>query len=203
MLNKDYIIEVFEYQTKIAIENLKLYKQAVGDKIDTILVGDTDIGTQKGELFSPDIFRELYKPYFKQMNDWVHENTNWKTFYHSCGSIANLLDDFVEMGVDIINPVQCSAKNMGAEQLKKHYGEKLTFWGGGINTQWTLPFGTVEDVKKEVIDRLQIFSKGGGYIFSTIHNIQANTPPENIVAMFEAYKEFNESKGYVCYNNYR
>lgn len=191
MINKDYITQVFEYQTETAIKNLELYKQATGDKIDVILVGDTDFGTQNGEFIAPTLFRELYKPYFKRMNDWVHENTEWKTFYHCCGSIVNLLDDFVEMGVDIINPVQCSAKGMDAEFLKKSYGDKLTFWGGGIDTQKTLPFGTPEDVKREALERLQIFSKDGGYIFSTIHNIQANTPVENITALFEAYKEFN------------
>ena len=190
LLNKDYIQELFEFQTDIAIKNLELYKQAVGNNIDVIKVGDTDFGTQNGSFFSPDLFAELYKPYFKKMNNWIHENTSWKTFYHSCGSIINFLDHFVEMGVDIINPVQCSATGMDAATLKEKYGDNLTFWGGGINTQSTLPFGTSEEVKSEVKERLRIFSKGGGYVFATIHSIQANTPPQNIVAMYEGYKEF-------------
>jgi len=189
LINKNYVQQVFEYQTEIALKNLEMYKQAVGDKINVILVGDTDFGTQNGEMISPNIFRELYKPYFKKMNDWVHKNTNWKTFYHSCGSILNLLDDFVEMGVDIINPVQISATGMDPMFLKEKYGKKLTFWGGGIDTQNILPFSSPEKVKEEVKEKVKIFSKNGGFIFSTVHGIQANTPPENIMAMLEALSE--------------
>lgn len=183
--NPDYICDIFAIQTEIGIENLKLYKQAVGDKIDVIVVSGTDFGSQRGPLISPSLFRSLWKPFYKRINDWVHSNTNWKTFYHSCGSIAMLMDDLIDCGVDIINPVQCSAAGMEPVILKQKYGEKIVFWGGGINTQQTLPFGTAEEVKREAAERIEIFGKDGGFVFATIHNIQANTPVENIIAMYE------------------
>lgn len=191
IMNPSYIKEIFDYQTEVAILNLKRYKEAVGNKIQGIYVSGTDFGTQHGEMTSPDVFRELYKPYYTKVNTWIHENTTWKTFYHSCGSIVNLLDDFVEMGVDILNPVQCSAVGMEAHFLKETYGDKLVFWGGGIDTQDVLPFGTPEEVKAQTLERLEIFSKDGGYVFNPIHNIQAGTPMENLLAMFEAVETFN------------
>lgn len=191
IIHPKYIKEVYEFQTEIAMKNLKLYKEAVGDKIDVIYMSGADFGTQKAELMSPDMFREFYKPYFKKVNEWIHENTTWKTFYHSCGSIVNLLDDFTDMGVDILNPIQCSAYGMEPKFLKEKYGDKLTFWGGAIDTQKTLPFGTPEDVRKEALERLGVFSKGGGFIYNAIHNIQHTTPVENIVAFYEAAMEYN------------
>lgn len=192
LLFPDYVKEVFEMQKEVALKNLEIYKQAVGNRIQIIWLSGTDFGTQNNEMYSTETFRNLYKPFYKEVNDWVHSNTSWKTFYHSCGSIANLLDDFVEMGVDIINPVQCSAKGMEASYLKEKYTGKLVFWGGGVDTQHTLPFGTPEEVRKEVLSRLEIFSQGGGYVFNTIHNIVAQTPIDNIIAMFNAYREFNQ-----------
>lgn len=181
----DYIREIFEIQFAIAFENLKLYREAVGDKIDVVVVSGTDFGSQRGPLVSPQMYRELFKPFHKRINDWVHQNTGWKTFYHSCGSVAAFLDDFVEAGVDILNPVQCSASGMDAQGLKDKYGAKLVFWGGGVNTQQTLPFGTPEQVRAEVAERMRIFGRGGGFVFNTIHNIQAKTPTANVVALFE------------------
>ena len=181
----DYIREIFEIQTDIAMENLKLYKEAVGEKIDVFVVSGTDFGGQNGLLVSPKLFRELWKPFYKRINDWVHQNTNWKTFYHTCGSIYGIMDDLVECGVDIINPVQCSAANMEPQRLKAEYGDKIVFWGGGVNTQQTLPFGTPNDVRQEVSERIRIFNRNGGFVFTSIHNIQANVPPENIIAMIE------------------
>jgi len=192
VLYPEYIKEVYDFQIEIALKNLQMYKEVVGDKIDVIFVSGTDFGTQRSEFMSPDMFREFYKPRFKKINDWIHQNTSWKTFYHSCGSIVRLLDDFVDMGVDILNPVQCSANGMDPVFLKEKYGDKLVFWGGGVDTQKTLPFGTPDQVKQEVLQRLEIFAKGGGYIFNAIHNIQAPTPVENILAMFEALEEYNK-----------
>jgi uroporphyrinogen-III decarboxylase len=181
----DYIREIFEIQFEIAFENLKLYRQAVGDQIDVLVVSGTDFGSQRGPLLSPHMYRELFKPFHKKINDWVHQHTPWKTFYHSCGSIVAFLDDFIEAGVDIINPVQCSACGMEAQRLKEKYGQKLVFWGGGVNTQQTLPFGTPDQVRQEVAERMRVFGPGGGFVFNTIHNIQAKTPTENVVALFE------------------
>ena len=191
MLYPEYIEEVFEMQTQAMLKNLEIYRQAVGDWIQIVWISGTDFGTQNGEFFRLDVFRELYKPYYQRINDWVHKNTPWKTFFHCCGSIVNYLDDFVEMGVDILNPVQLSAKGMDPHMLKEKYGDKLVFWGGGVDTQQTLPFGTPEEVKAQVKERLEILSKGGGYVFAPIHNVVAKTPVENLIAMYEAVKEFN------------
>lgn len=191
MLYPEYIQEVFEMQTQTMLKNLEIYRQAVGDRIQIVWISGTDFGTQNGEFFRPEVFRELYKPYYQRINDWVHQNTPWKTFYHCCGSIVNYLDDFVEMGVDILNPVQLSARGMDAHMLKEKYGDKLVFWGGGVDTQQTLPFGTPEQVRQQVKERLEILSKGGGYVFAPIHNVVAKTPVENLIAMYEAVKEFN------------
>jgi len=181
----DYVKEVFALQTEIACENLKLYRQAVGDKIDVIAISGTDFGTQRGPFCSPAMYRGLWKPFHKRMNDWIHQNTPWKTFYHTCGSVAAFLPDFIEAGVDILNPVQCSAVGMDAPTLKAKYGDKLTFWGGGVNTQQTLPFGTAEQIREEVTERIRIFNQDGGFVFNPIHNIQAKTPTENVVTLFE------------------
>lgn len=190
MLHPEYIKGIFNLQCEIALENLKLYYQAVGDKIDVIVVSGTDFGTQNAAFISPDMYRDMYKPFHKKVNDWIHKNTPWKIFYHTCGSIVSLLDDFVEVGVDILNPVQCSAKGMDPHMLKRKYGDKLVFWGGGIDTQRTLPFGTPEEVRREVRERCRIFGEGGGFVFNPIHNIQARIPIENLVAVFETVKNF-------------
>ncbi|MEI7728450.1 MAG: uroporphyrinogen decarboxylase family protein [Verrucomicrobiota bacterium] len=188
-LHPDYIDGIFQLQTEAALKNLKLLHQAVGNKLDAVIISGTDFGTQRGLIISPAMFRKLWKPYFTRMNKWVHENTTWKVFYHSCGSVITLLDDFVEMGVDILNPVQCSAVGMEPATLKAKYGDKLVFWGGGVDTQRTLPFGTPDEVYREVRQRIDIFGQNGGFVFNTIHNIQAPTPVENLLAMFRAIKE--------------
>ncbi len=190
LLYPEYIKEVFELKAEVALKNLEIYRQAVGDRVQVIWLSGTDFGTQNGLFASIEVYRDLYKPFNKRINDWVHKNTSWKTFYHSCGSVVDLLDDFIEAGVDILNPVQCSAKGMNPQILKERYGDKLTFWGGGVDTQQTLPFGTREQVIKEVRERLEIFSKGGGYVFNAIHNIVGDTPVENIMAMVDTVKTY-------------
>jgi hypothetical protein len=189
LTHPEYIRAIFERQTARAIENLELYRQAVGDKIVAILISGTDFGTQRGEFISPDLYRALYFPFHKRMNDWVHANTTWKTFYHCCGSIYHLIPQFIEAGVDILNPVQCSAANMEPARLKREFGDRLVFWGGGVDTQKTLPFGTPEEVRAEVAERIRALAPGGGYVFNAVHNIQAKTPVENVLAMFGAVKE--------------
>lgn len=184
----DYIDEVFAYQTEVMLKNLEIYKQAVGERIQVVWISGTDFGTQRGTFTSVDTFRRLYKPHYRKINDWVHQNTGWKTFYHTCGCINDLLDDLAEMGVDCLNPVQVNAIEGGgltAAQLKERYGDKFTFWGGGVDTQKTLPFGTPDEVRAQVKERVDTFSKGGGFVFSTIHNVVAKIPPENLVAMYE------------------
>jgi len=163
----------------------------VGSRIDAVFTCGTDFGTQTSSFCSVDTFRELYYPYYKQINDWIHRNTTWKVFKHSCGSVAKFIPSMLEAGFDILNPVQCTAAGMEAERLKSEFGDRLTFWGGGIDTQKVLPFGTPGQVQKQVLERCWIFSKRGGFVFNSVHNIQAQTPAENIVAMIDAVKEFN------------
>ena len=193
-LRADYIHEVFEKQSDIAVENLKKFYAIMGNKIEAIFICGTDFGTQSGTFCSGDTFDSLYGPYYKKVNGWIHANTDWKTFKHSCGAVENFMSHFIDAGFDIINPVQCSATGMEPQGLKDKYGDKLTFWGGGVDTQKTLPFGTEAEVRAEVLERCEIFSKNGGFIFNSIHNVQANVPLENIIAMIEAVREFNGEK---------
>ena len=130
-------------------------------------------------------------PYYKAMNAWIHTHTSWKTFKHSCGAVSTFMDHFIASGFDIVNPVQCSAAGMDPLKLKQQFGERLVFWGGGVDTQHTLPFGTADEVRAQVLERCEIFAQGGGFVFDAIHNVQANTPVANVVAMVEAVKEFN------------
>jgi len=187
----DYLQRIFAYQTEVALRNLEKIYPIVGKAIDVIFVCGADFGTQTSSFCSPDTFKKLYLPYYQQINGWVHRHTSWKTFKHSCGAIEPFMSLFIEAGFDIINPVQCSAAGMDAARLKERYGDHLVFWGGGVDTQKTLPFGTPEAVRAEVLERCAIFSRNGGFIFNSVHNIQPNTPIKNIVAMFDAVKEFN------------
>lgn len=185
LIRPDYIKEVFDRQTDIALENLKLYYQAVGDRISVIYLCGADFGNQRSLMLSVDVFRELYLPYYKKMTGWIHANTKWKVFKHSCGAIEPLLPHIIEAGFDIINPVQISAAGMDSQMLKDKYGDKLTFWGGGGRTQSTLPYGTPDEARKEAKEQNAIFGKNGGFVFNSIHNIQTNVPVENFLAMIE------------------
>lgn len=188
---QDYIHEVFSAQCEIALKNLKKVHDVVGDAMDVLFVCGTDFGTQRSSFCSTDTYEKLYAPYYKKINAYVHENTTWKTFKHSCGAVGNFIPHFIDSGFDIINPVQCSADGMDPKTLKSRYGDRIVFWGGGVNTQKTLPFGTPEQVRREVLTRCEIFAPNGGFVFNAIHNIQAGTPVENIAAMFDAAREFN------------
>ncbi|MFZ5831807.1 MAG: uroporphyrinogen decarboxylase family protein [Planctomycetota bacterium] len=186
----DYVFEVFGRQCDIAIRNLAKIHDAVGDRVTAVFITGTDFGTQSGPFISPASYRRLYQPFHRRVNDWVHENTPWKTFIHSCGSVVALLPDIIAAGFDILNPVQCSAAGMDPCTLKEQFGGKVTFWGGGVDTQQTLPFGTPEQIRAEVRERIKTFGRGGGFVFNTVHNVQANTPAENLVALYEAVREF-------------
>jgi len=188
---KDYVHAVFERQTDIALENLKTLYGEVGDGIDVLFLCGTDFGTQTSSFCSTDTFRELYMPYYKKMTNWIGKHTEWKVFKHSCGAVFDFVPLFIEAGFDILNPVQLSAAGMDPVALKKEYGDDMVFWGGGVDTQKTLPFGSPKEVREEVLARLEILSRDGGFVFNTIHNIQAKTPVENVVAMIEAVHEFN------------
>jgi hypothetical protein len=185
-----YIKAIFERQTEVALENLQRLYAAIGYRAAIIQTNGTDFGTQAGPFCSVAKYRELYLPYQKRVNGWIHRHTKWKTLMHCCGGIAPLLDVIVEAEFDILNPVQCSAKGMDARSLKKNYGDRLVFWGGGVDTQQTLPFGKPQQVRDQVRERIELFGAGGGFVFCTIHNVQANTPLENLLAMFEVLREY-------------
>ncbi|MFA6473226.1 MAG: uroporphyrinogen decarboxylase family protein, partial [Candidatus Latescibacterota bacterium] len=189
LIRRDYVYEVFDRLCEYAIANLERVHQAAGNCIDIFDVTETDFGTQRGPFVSPDLYRDLFQPFHKRICDWIHTHTNWKTFMHSCGGVRPLIPDFIEAGFDILNPVQCSAEGMDAQNLKNDFGEKIVFWGGGIDTQQTLPFGSPEEVYSQVRERIDIFNRGGGYVFNPIHNIQAGTPAQNIMSMLEALED--------------
>lgn len=190
-IRQDYIHSIFSQQTHIALRNLEAIFAAIGNDIDVAVVCGTDFGTQTSTFCSMDTFSSLYLPYYKQINGWIHSHTAWKTFKHSCGAVASFIPGFIDAGFDILNPVQCSAAGMDAATLKQRYGQAITFWGGGVDTQKTLPFGTPQQVRQEVLQRCEVFAPGGGFVFNAVHNVQALTPVENIVAMFDALKQFN------------
>lgn len=186
---QDYVFKVFERQCEIGLANLARIYQAVGNRLSVIFITGADFGMQGGTLISPRTYRKLYQPFHKQLNDWVHANTTWKTFIHSCGSVINLVEDFIASGFDILNPVQTSAANMDPRELKRRFGDRIAFWGGGVDTQQVLPYGTPDQVRQQVRERIEIFGAGGGYVFNTVHNVQPNTPIENVVAMYETVDE--------------
>jgi len=186
----DYVHELFEYQLEIFLKNLEIYRQAVGDRIDVIYAQGTDFGMQTGEIISPDHYRTYYKKPMQSYTGWIHKNTCWKVMLHSCGSIVNLLDELGESGVDILNPIQCSARGMNPAMIKEKYGEKFIFWGGGVDTQRPPPFGSVEEVRREVTERISIFGKNGGFVFNTTHNIQGGTPIDNLLAMYDTVTKY-------------
>ncbi len=188
---RSYVHHIFSKQCEVVLQNLRKIHSAVGDAVDVVFICGTDFGTQTSAFCSTATFRELYYPYYKEVNDWIHRHTTWRTFKHSCGSVARFIPLFIECGFDILNPVQCSAADMRAEDLKSAYGDRLVFWGGGVDTQKVLPFGSESQVRQQVLERCRVFSKGGGFVFNSIHNIQARTPIENIVAMVDTVREFN------------
>jgi hypothetical protein len=192
IMRPDYIHGIFEKQSEIALKNLKKFYDKVGNNIDILFMCGTDFGTQDSQFCGVDTLEEMYIPYYQKLNNWIHENTTWKTFKHSCGAIEPFLNSFIKAGFDIINPVQINAKGMDPQHLKETYGDRITFWGGGVDTQKVLAFGTPTDVKKQVWQQCEILSKNGGFVFNTVHNIQANVPTENIVAMIDTLNEFNK-----------
>lgn len=185
-IRRDYLKEVFSRQADISIENIKTIYGTVGDKVQMIYMDGTDFSTQESLFCSPDDYEEVYLPHAKKVNDYIHEHTGWKTIKHCCGACEPMIGKFIDAGYDILNPVQCSAAGMDPEVLVEKYGDDVVFWGGGVDTQKTLPFGTPEEVEAEVKERVQILSRKNGLIFNAIHVIQCKTPIENVLAMFRA-----------------
>ena len=189
---RDFIKKIFEGQCDIALKNFKRIFDAIGNKIEAILSTGNDFGMQSGLFISKEDYRQLYKPFHTIVNKWIHDNTEWKSMVHSCGSVYKLIPDLIEAGFDILNPVQISAVDMEPTVLKRDFGKDIVFWGGGLNTQKTLMFGSPSQVMDEVKKLIDIFYKDGGYIFATIHNIQANVPLDNIMAMIKIIQEIKK-----------
>ncbi len=177
----------------IYLKRLDLYLGAVGPYIDVMVCYD-DYGMQTGSQISPKMYREFFKPRQKQIWGTAKKLAPVKVMLHSCGGIFNLLPDMIDAGLDVLTPVQISAKGMEPEQLKAEFGKQLVFWGGGCDTQFVLRSGTPDEIRAHVRHNLDVFSQGGGYIFQQVHNIEADVPPENIVAMFDAVSEWNSAR---------
>jgi len=181
MTEKETCHELMDRSVEAAISCLRLVNEAVGDYCFAWGIASDDSGTQRAEMI---------KPHYAKLCNWIHRNTRMKTFLHSCGSIARLIPHLVEAGVDILNPVQTSAAGMEPRELKRLYGDKIVFWGGGCDTQSVLPGGTPDEIRDHVRDRVNTFAPGGGYVFTQVHNVQAMVPPENVQAMLEAAYEY-------------
>jgi len=175
---------------EVHLANLEAFLPAVGEFIDVILFGD-DLGMQTGPQISPEMYREFFKPRHAAMWKRAKELSDVKVMLHCCGGIRPLLEDLIDAGLDAVNPVQTSAAGMEPRSLKSDFGERICLWGGGCDTQRILPCARPEDVRRHVLERLEILSPGGGFVFQAVHNIMADVPPENIVAMFDAVAEFN------------
>jgi uroporphyrinogen decarboxylase len=171
------------------LKNLERFAEAVDKRVQIIQLND-DFGTQHAPFISVEMFRDLFLPHYRRGLDWIHEHTDMKVMLHSDGAIYPLIPSLIEMGVDILNPVQTTARGMDAQRLKNEFGDRLVFWGGSLNCQETLPFGTAEEVAREVTEHVSVFAPGGGYVFAPVHNIQAKVPPENVLAMFETAREW-------------
>lgn len=180
----EYVHELFEKTVLVWMMNLKRFARAVGDKVHVLQLTD-DFGTQHSLLLSIKMFRELIMPYYKRGLDWVHQNTKMKVMLHSDGALFTLIPSLIEMGVDILNPIQVNVKDMDPLKLKQAYGGKIAFWGAAADCQQTLPFGTPEDIAREVEFNVKTLAPGGGLVCAAVHNIQTGVPPENIVALFD------------------
>jgi uroporphyrinogen decarboxylase len=170
--------------TDVYLEAVDRYLGQLGGLIDVFTFWD-DVATQQGWMISPQTYVEVIKPRQKRLFEAIRARTDAKLFYHGCGAVFELIPHLIEIGVDIINPVQVSAEGMDSKRLKAAYGRDVTFWGGGVDTQRVLPFGTPDEVRDEVKRRIDDLAPGGGFVFATVHNIQAFVPPENIEAAFD------------------
>jgi len=187
----EFAAALVERLAAVALADLERYLEAVGEFVHVVGFGD-DLGIQTGLQFDPDLYRRFFKPYHCQIYGLVHARSQARVFLHSCGSVYDLIPDLIEVGVDILNPVQTSAARMEPTRLKQEFGGRLTFWGGGCCPQRVLPWATPAEVQVDVQRVLRTFAPGGGYIFAPIHDIQADVPPENIVAMYDAALRYGQ-----------
>lgn len=190
-LDKKGVNKLLDKLMEDYMRNIKRIIESVGQYVDILMFAD-DMGGQDNPLISPEIYREMFKPRHKEMWDYIHDKSDCKVFFHCCGSISELLPDLIEAGIDILNPVQTTAKNMEPEKLKREYGKDIIFQGGCCNTSEVLARGSLKEVEEDVKKRISILGKGGGLIFNQIHNILADVSPENIIKMFESAHKYGQ-----------
>lgn len=185
--NKKFAAYLIEKITALKMAYWEKALAEIGDQIDIVLEGD-DLGSQDRMLMSPKFYREIIKPAHKKLFSFIHQHTSAKLFFHSCGAIRPIIPDLIDIGVEILNPIQVSAKDMDTNELKREFGKDLSFWGGGIDTQFVLGSGTPVEIETEVVKRMNDLAPGGGFVFATVHCIQANVPPENIETMLTTFR---------------
>ncbi len=190
MLDEPKLSEMLDLLVDMHMAGLEKKCQNLGDIVDVIRFGD-DLGMTSGPFIDLETFRKHFKPRYKVLCDYVKKTTNMKIFMHSCGSVRQFIPDFIDIGIDILNPVQTNCHDMDPVKLKKEFGKDITFWGGGVDTSTVLNRATPEEVRKDVLNRCEIFSKDGGFVFAPIHNILSEVPPQNIIAAYNAVREFN------------
>ena len=190
MCEPDNVARLLDELLKRHLDTLEKVCESVGDIVDIIRFGD-DLGMSSGPFMDADTYRKLFKPRHKILCDYVKTHSKMHTFIHSCGSISSLMPDMIDAGIEIFNPVQTNAHNMSPDFLKKEFGQSCTFWGGGIENVGVLNLGSKQQIRDQVFERMEIFSKGGGFVFGALHNILPDVPPENIITLFEAVQEFN------------
>lgn len=190
MCDQNNVEKLLDELLRRHLSTLEKVCRSVGDIADIIRFGD-DLGMTSGPFMSPEIYRQLFKPRHKILCDYVKTHSSMHTFIHSCGSISLLMPDLIDAGIEIFNPVQTNAAGMEPRFIKKEFGKNCTFWGGGIETVGTLNGTDREKIRSQVLERIEILGEGGGFVFNTVHNILPDVPPENIIAMYEAVKEYN------------
>jgi len=189
MIERPEVLEtVIDRTLQFWLDWFRLFLDEAGDIVDVIMIGD-DLAGQKGPLFSPAIYRSAVKPRQKKLVQYIKSRTSARIWYHSCGSVLEFIPDLIGNGVDVLNPVQIAARGMDPGGLKEKFGKRMSFWGGGIDSQHVLPHASPDEVREHVRQNLQVFKPGGGYVFANVHNIQADVPPENVLAMFDAARE--------------
>ena len=190
--DQETLHEIFTYESDVALKNLEKMHEVLGECLDVTYICGTDFGSQRAPFYSIATFDDVYAPYYKKIDDWIHSHTQWATFKHTCGSIFPFIGKMADAGLDCINPVQWTADGMDREELKKTYGDKVVFWGGGIDTQHMLPNGSPEEVYKQALECCRIFGKKGGFVFNTIHNIVPGVPAANVDALARAVRTYNQ-----------
>jgi uroporphyrinogen decarboxylase len=189
--DREFVAALVDRLSQAALANLERYLEAVGQYVHVVGFGD-DLGTQTSLQFHPELYRQLFKPYHAELYGTVHRRSQARVFLHSCGAVYNLIPDLIEVGVDILNPVQTSANGMDPERLKREFGDRLVFWGGGGCPHTVLPWATASEVTAHVRQRLRVFAPGGGYVFAPIHDILPDVPPQNIEAFYTAARRWGQ-----------